>query len=146
MPTPTTFTDPRFGAFTLDPSVNWLEGRATWGSTPIELTLRMDGCTDPREILTTAAALWDAQSSWSTRITDYAVSQLLDLKNDTWSDDEADKVTAAQFAAKMTLRSITLEKDGVFEFWHDDGDMFGGHSIMVSGTLQDGPTDADIPG
>jgi len=46
----------------------------------------------------------------------------------------------------MTLRSITLEQGGVFEFWHDDGDMFGGHSIMVRGTLQDGPTDADIPG
>ncbi len=29
---------------------------------------------------------------------------------------------------------------------HEDGGMFGGHAINVSGNLQEGPTDADIPG
>jgi hypothetical protein len=29
---------------------------------------------------------------------------------------------------------------------HDDGDLFWGHSIQVTGTLDEGPTDADISG
>jgi hypothetical protein len=46
----------------------------------------------------------------------------------------------------MRLKSVTVYPDGSFDFWHDDGDLFWGHSIQVSGDLLDGPTHADIPG
>jgi hypothetical protein len=46
----------------------------------------------------------------------------------------------------MRLTSITVGHGGRFTFWHEDGDLFWGHSITVSGTLAKGPTDADIPG
>jgi hypothetical protein len=46
----------------------------------------------------------------------------------------------------MTLESITVTPDGSFDFWHNDGDLFYGHSIQVSGNLSQGPTHADIPG
>jgi hypothetical protein len=46
----------------------------------------------------------------------------------------------------MILESIAFEADGDFTFWHDDGEMFRGHSIEVRGNLADGITDADIPG
>lgn len=55
-------------------------------------------------------------------------------------------MTAEQFKARMKLEGITPHPDGPFDFWHDDGDLFWGHSIQISGNLSEGPTHADIPG
>ncbi len=96
--------------------------------------------------LQVARALWKDQEQWARRIEDYAVQELLRLKNESWLDAEEVELTADQFKARMTLESITVEPDGSFDFWHDDGDLFCGHSIQVSGNLSEGPTDADIPG
>lgn len=46
----------------------------------------------------------------------------------------------------MKLEAITVRPNGEFEFWHDDGDLFWGHSILISGDLNHGLEDADIPG
>ena len=46
----------------------------------------------------------------------------------------------------MRLTSINTYPEGGFEFWHDDGDLFWGHYIQVSGSLDEGLTSADIPG
>ncbi len=46
----------------------------------------------------------------------------------------------------MSLASISVSEEGSFSFWHSDGDLFWGHSIMIAGNLTDGLTDADIPG
>ena len=54
--------------------------------------------------------------------------------------------TEKQFKNRMSLESITVYTDGTFEFWHDDGGLFWGHSILISGDLVKGPIDADIPG
>ena len=46
----------------------------------------------------------------------------------------------------MKLESISVRNNGSFDFWHNDGDLFWGHSIQISGNLTDGPKRADIPG
>ena len=46
----------------------------------------------------------------------------------------------------MTLESIVFGPGGSFEFYHNDGDLFAGHCILVRGSVEEGPTDADIPG
>src|SRR5262249_25964407 len=107
---------------------------------------RAEEPTDVPAALQTAHALWQASHRWNARIRDYAAQKLLPLKNDVWLDDEEDELTADQFQEKMTLKGITVYPDGAFEFWHDDGDLFWGHSILVSGNLTEGPTDANIPG
>jgi hypothetical protein len=33
--------------------------------------------------------------------------------------------------------------DGAFEFWHNDGDLFWGHSILIVGSLEEGLTDGE---
>jgi hypothetical protein len=71
---------------------------------------------------------------------------LLNLKNDNWLDDGEDEVTAEQFIEAMRLESIAVYPDGSFVFWHQDGDLFWGHSIQICGSLSEGLTDADIPG
>lgn len=46
----------------------------------------------------------------------------------------------------MTLEGISVDPDGSFDFWHNDGDLFWGHAIQISGSLVEGPTLANIPG
>lgn len=143
---PVTFTDPKLGTFTLDRRVDWYTAKTKWLKKPISLNLSATGPKDIEKALKVAHTLWKAQKGWSKRISDFAVKQLLSLKNDNWLSDNEVELNAKQFKARMTLKEITVTPSGSFDFWHDDGDLFWGHSIQISGDLTKGPTDADIPG
>ena len=93
-----------------------------------------------------AHELFKLQQTWDARVRDYAVSELLELKNDTWLGEGETEFTPATFKAQMKLESISVDPAGGFEFWFNDGDLFWGHTILVSGTLTDGPNDAGIHG
>ena len=98
------------------------------------------------EAWSTMSQLWNNESTWQQRVEDYAVAQLLETKNDYWLADDESELTPEQFKARMTLEDITIETGGEFVFWHNDGDLFFGHHIMIAGNLNDGLIDADIPG
>src|SRR5262249_12068202 len=98
------------------------------------------------EAIKTAERLWSAQAAWQRKVDLFAVKELLPLKNESWLGDGEAKLSPQEFRARMELVSITVGDSGQFEFWHDDGDLFWGHSIQICGTLDDGLTDADIPG
>ncbi|HST61981.1 MAG TPA: DUF2262 domain-containing protein [Longimicrobium sp.] len=138
--------DERFGTLTLNRSVGWWEGRVPWAGDTIDLQLPAEGEDELSAALEVARALWDDEAGWSERIQAYAVEQLLPMKNEGWLDDDEEPLTPAEFRARMRLEAIAVEADGSFTFWHNDGDLFWGHSIQIMGNLQDGPTDADIPG
>src|ERR1700722_6846217 len=81
-----------------------------------------------------------------TRVKDYAALRLLALRNDAWSDEGEPPLESDEFKDRMRLESITVHPDGDFEYWYNDGDLFWGHAIHVSGSLAAGPTGADTPG
>jgi hypothetical protein len=141
---PVTFDDPLLGTFTLDRRVDWFTGDVVWAGEVI--ALHLSGSADAQGALRAAYALWRNQTDWNQRVRDFAAEKLLELKNDTWLDEGDVELTAEEFMEKMTLKSITVNPDGSFDFWHDDGDLFWGHSIQISGNLVEGPTRADIPG
>jgi len=143
---PVTFNDERFGIFTLERRAGWYEAVVSWSSTKIRLTLSPPEGGDVKDCLPIARAIWDAQSVWQQRILDYAAARLLELKNDTWLDEDEAELSADEFKNRPILSSITVEANGDFEFWYDDGDLFWGHSIRVSGSLSEGPTFAGIEG
>lgn len=149
---PVTYSDSIFGTLTFDRQFNWYTGNVMWNGKSVTLDLSVD---DPENIepsLQIAKALWQDQITWNNCISDYAVEKLLQLKNEYWLGDEDDEeeqeeeVTPQQFKARMSLETISIDTDGEFEFWHNDGDLFFGHSILVSGNLADGPEDAEICG
>lgn len=143
---PFSFKDSRFGVFILNRRINWFEAEVAWGSIEIRLALKVGEGGDPKECLDTAHALWNLQSVWSKRVTDLAIAELLDLKNRAWLEDDENPLTAEQFLAAIRLTSITVAPDGSFDFWHNDGDLFFGHDIKVSGSITEGPTSAGIVG
>jgi hypothetical protein len=146
MQKPVTFTDSKLGTFTLDRRIDWFTAKAKWLGNPVSLNLSATKPKDLKKALKAAHTLWKAQKGWSKRIGDFAVKQLLPLKNDNWLGDDEAELNAKQFRARMTLEAITVSPSGSFDFWHNDGDLFWGHSIQISGNLTKGPTDADIPG
>jgi hypothetical protein len=143
---PVTHEDDFFGTFTLDRRVHWYSVRVHWSGKTVDLHLSVEEHDDIDSALKVAHALWGDESSWNERVRDYAVQELLPLKNENWLDEDETELTPEQFKSKMTLESIAVYPDGSFEFWHDDGDLFWGHSIQVCGNLSEGLTGADIPG
>lgn len=143
---PVTFADERFGVFTLDRRVDWYETSATWNSNAVRLVISSVEREEINGVLANAYSLWDSKESWDKRISEYAAAKLLDLKNAAWLDEEEKELDALQFVNRIKLESICLRPGGGFEFWYNDGGLFAGHAIMVSGNFSDGPTNTGIEG
>lgn len=143
---PVELTDPVVGKLTLNKSIDQFEGSIAWFGKQIGLKIPVDESGDPSDSLRTAKVLLANMESWAAKVTDYAAANLLELKNDSWLDEGEQPITREEFIRRMQLESITAYPEGAFEFWHHDGDLFWGHSILVSGSLSKGLTDADIPG
>ncbi len=143
---PRVITTERFGHITLNRSIGWFEGDAHWNGSSIRINFHIDEESDISSGLEIAGKLWDHQEAWKQKVDAFAVQKLLSLKNETWLAEDEAPLNPQQFIARMTLQSISIHPDGNFEFWHHDGDLFWGHSIQISGSLEEGLTEADIPG
>lgn len=136
----------QLGDLTLNPGIGRFEGKTKWNRKTLHVSVEQGPGDGIEDALKTAKALWSDQRGWKHKIDDFAVEKLLPLKNDDWLEEGEPIVTPKAFKARMTLQTICVSREGRFEFWHDDGDLFLGHSIQVRGNLRDGPTHADIPG
>jgi hypothetical protein len=143
---PVVFDDARLGACTFDRSMGWFTSETPWGDRTVTVHLAAPDLDALPEALRPAHALFEAQAEWDARARAYAAAQLLALKNEEWREEDETPVTADQFIARLSLRSMTVDRDGAFTFYFGDDDLFWGHSILVGGTIAGGPTDADIAG
>lgn len=145
---PVTADDPQLGRLTLDRRYDQFRAEVGWCGHTVQLTVEAEagGSTASVSAVAAARSLLADATGWQRRINDFAVARLLQLRNDTWREDDEPALTEAEFVARMRLQSIAVAADGGFDFWHDDGGLFWGHAIQVSGTVVDGPTNADIPG
>lgn len=102
-----------------------------------------------REALKTAHTLFNDEEKWNKIIRKYASQKLLDLANDWLEDDdeaEVDEITEEMFINLMEFSNLTVYPDGDFNMYFYDGDMFWGHSIIVSGNINGQFTSAEIAG
>ena len=145
---PVTFWEEGLGTFTLNRQVDWFETEIDWLGTEISLTIDMEE--DREEALQNAKTLLASAADWDKRVRECAADELLASAND-WNqemeeDGETPTITREQFMERMELESIEVMADGSFQFWFADGDLFYGHSIWVSGDLENGPSKASIEG
>lgn len=141
---PVTFEDSFFGTFTLERPVDWFAAEVIWEGNPI--SLHLSDFDEVQECLKTAHTIWRNQSYWYQKIRDYAVQELLNLKNNDWLDEDEVELSPDKFKDRMILESIKVCPNGSFDFYFDDGDLFWGHSIEISGSLLEGMTYANIFG
>ena len=135
---PVTYQDPQLGVFTLNRDYNLFQSKAQWNGQEIELTLNVKELDENNAALKTAHLLWDGQADWDQRIRQYLEQEMLPVKNDSWRDDGEAEVSAAEFHANTELQTIVIDRDGTFEFWFDDGEMFGYHMLYCRGELARG--------
>ncbi|MBX9685948.1 MAG: DUF2262 domain-containing protein [Candidatus Obscuribacterales bacterium] len=143
---PLTLTDARFGTLSFDRSLNWFECAADWQGKRIHLYIALDKEDSAEASLENAGRLFLESSDWEAKIRDFAVESLLELKNDTWLDEDEEMVNAAEFKERISLQTITVYANGDFEFCLNDGGLFWGHAILIAANLSNGLKTANIVG
>lgn len=147
---PVTLWADGLGTFTLDRRVKWFAAEVDWLGTQVSLSFDQEDEEKMKKSQTTARALLAGAEDWDRRVRERAADKLLELAND-WSQDmdedgQAAEVTREQFIQRMELEAIEVRADGSFQFWFGDGELFCGHSIWVSGGLENGPDEANMEG
>lgn len=143
---PVVVHSPIFGALVLDRKGGHYEGNVQWCGIAVRLNLSCSDLTNPTIAISAAESFFRAQEVWSKRVKEFAVERLLELKNDSWLEDDEEELSRDDFISHMSLKEISVVENGDFDLWHDDGDLFWGHTILVSGNLERGLTDAGIHG
>lgn len=143
---PIEMTDPVIGKLVFNRSAKCFETQSQWLGEPIDISVYPDDNGVATNALQTAQTLFSAMEAWADRVSQYAVAELLEIKNDNWLDEDEEPISGEEFIDQMQLASIVVYSDGTFDFCHDDGDLFWGHVIQVSGSISDGPSSADIVG
>lgn len=139
------------GTFVLNRSVNWFQTDVDWLEQSIQLTYDQAGEEEMKAARQTALALMADQAGWDEKVRAFAADHLLSQAND-WARDEAqdgeepEEITREHFMQRIELESIQVYGDGRFEFWFNGGDLFWGRAVHVTGSLADGPADAQMEG
>ncbi|MGH1328965.1 DUF2262 domain-containing protein [Bacillus pretiosus] len=147
---PVFYHDGMLGEFELDKRVKTFEKRMSWAGE--ECHLYFDWNEDKhmmKSALETAHALFKEQDEWNMKMKMYAAKELVELANEWLQDDdeaEIDEITKEMFIDSITLSSLSVYSEGDFEIFFLDGDIFGGHSIIVSGNIHEGLSSAEIAG
>lgn len=143
---PVTFSASDFGVFTLDRSLDRYDAEVTWDGCPTRFSLSAESPGDVEKSLEQARKIRAEENVWSKKINDCILSELLSLKNKAWLEENERELSAEEFLDRITIESITVDADGRFCFWYDDGDVFWGHCIEVRGNTDDGPEVAMLAG
>ncbi len=147
---PITFQDKIFGELTYDRSFNWYSSNSTWSNEEVTVYMELEKGESINNVLDKCYKLWNEKGVWETKIKEFAVKELLPLKNDTWVEEDKNGedivISAEEFKSRMKIESILIKSDGDFEFCYNDGNMFFGHSIVIYGNLDIGVERANIEG
>jgi hypothetical protein len=144
---PPPFHHPSQGAFEPDARLpDRFEGHASWLGRRIRLALAADGNDGSAQLAETALKLLADQLGWQDQIERAVYDELHPVWAENGWGDPGDEPTREQWLSRLTLRSIAVCEAGEFEFYFDDGDLFSGHCVIASGSLDEGVTHAQMAG
>jgi hypothetical protein len=128
-----------------DGNLNWFSGRFTDGRVTFEIFLTPDKTGSLASALERARNVVRKRDGYIQLARSLAAENLLDLANE-WNEDDKHALTAEDFMSRITLESMVFAADGGITFYHNDGDIFWGHSVQLRIDKNDLYVDADIPG
>jgi len=136
--------DPFFGRFTFDERLDWFATKCAWLGHPVSLALGMltDGSTD----LASARRVFADPAQWDARARVIAADELLEVKKEHWLDTDDEPLSRDDVMARMTLESISVHPGPFIQFFFGDGDLFSGHTIIVTFDEEEGQTWAELAG
>lgn len=119
------------GTLTFEPEYQWFSGETKIGDRAVTLHLELAERERALKLIPALQTVTEELSSLDLTACRYAAEQLLEVKNDSWLDEDEEELTEEEFAQRMTLESLTLDEDGEVTLWYEDGDLFWGHSICI---------------
>lgn len=138
--TPVTLEADGLGTFTLSRTMNWFQAEVDWVGQPIQLIFDRDENQD--DSLAAARTLMGDRADWDRRVREFAARQLLEPVNDALQEDGP--VTEEQLLDGLEAESVQVFANGAVEFWLHNEELLWGRAIHVSGTLADGPAEAEL--
>lgn len=141
---PVTLDGGELGQFTLNRAVGVFQGEGDWLGQSIQLTFDRDE--DAQTCLNALQSMVSAREEWDGKLREFAAAELLDLANEWAADADEEEVSLEDFMARLEPDTLAVQQSGAFDFWFNDGELFFGHAIRVSGTMTDGPTNAEMEG
>ncbi|MBQ8597031.1 MAG: DUF2262 domain-containing protein, partial [Lachnospiraceae bacterium] len=132
---------------TLNKKVNTFYGMGSWNGEKCHVGLEADdkGNLAAQDVADTYYKLMSNCKQWDDEARSYAAKYLTDNAND-WQEEETEEITREAFARRLKISNLNIMEEGYFEIYYDDDDMFFGHVIIVSGSLENGLEDATIAG
>lgn len=137
---PVTLEAEGLGTFTLHRSMHWFEAQVDWLDQSVQLTFNQGRDEEQQASLTTARALLGAAADWDARLRVFVADRLLDTVNEQ-SEDEP--VGREEFLVSLAPESVQTGPGGSFTLWYGS-DLLFGQAAQVSGTLDNGPVDAQL--
>lgn len=120
---PPSLDHPNFGQLCFDPAVRRLMGECDWKGRRVQISIEASSRNLRGPALSFAEAVWSQQAHIESEVTAFVVaSTLAELEG---------KATSEAISRRVALKYLKFRDDGVVELWHDDGGLFGGHSIVV---------------
>jgi hypothetical protein len=138
---------PELGTLRYEKEYDWYKGQIKIRQSDISIQLSIDEAGDVTSALNRAANLAGELENYAQLAKKYAAEGLLQIKNEAWlDDDDEDPLTLEQFQQRMTLESISIYANGEVSFYHNDGDLFWGHCILVTMNSENNFTGAETAG
>ena len=112
-----------------------LTGELRWNG--ILISVEIDISPDVEEMqlnISVAEELLSAATLWKSRLDEHLLRSLL---GQTWIESEGAQLAPDELLSKVKLLEVVIE-EGEFSFWHSDGGLYYGHSIVVHGNIADG--------
>lgn len=132
---PVCYTDPVLGEFRLNRATRVYEKQLHRPGTEVCLSFAEEEEERMKLSLETARILTGNLEFWVESGAAYAADQLLSLKNESWLQENETTVSRDAFLSALWLNDIQVMADGKFRLWYSDGNLFGGQSVYVDGSV-----------
>jgi hypothetical protein len=145
---PVILNDEALGVFTLDKDLSFFCGKLSWCGNEIAVFLNVvenDELTW-QSALAHLRSLVEQPEQKNSEFINFAAEELAELANDWQQDPDAEPITYEDFAQRIRLQELSVQYDGSYTAYYDDGDIFFGHVITINGSTSDGLSDVDIQG
>jgi len=138
---------PVLGPMRFDEQLNWFEGVFTpRDGQSIQISISLDATESDEAALAEASELLPVLSNLLGAAKQFACDQLLALKNDKWLQEGESPLRPQDFIALLGIESIGFYAEQECELSFRDGDMFWGHTVLLSWNPAEGFGGASIAG
>ena len=136
---PVFIEDGQCGRFELERVYGCFSAVVPWNGGECNVSLDYDGkdIKTAKKALAAFKEIYADIARWDRDFRDFA---------DDWQPGGGATISEENFSNRILISEFSIDEDGEYTVYYDDDDMFCGHVILVTGSLKEGMTSAEIAG